>query len=331
MPDLTVNTAQPRLGALWGTGRSGTTWLGSIVNSHPNVAYRFEPFARLKHHPRIAAAIETINHESFSEADLPQIYDALFPAHPGVEKVPFFPKDNARSLGKSAVWAFTRKVPRLAPLMERLYSPSDTPMVVFKEVNLADLTMRFAEHTTVPLIYIVRFPCAYAASVSKGQNQGLLTAGRFKYLGAILRDNAPQLYEQFKDRLDSLSPAARNTLLWRYDLESVWPHLQKPHVMTLIYEDLCVNPMQRAEEIMAFLGLEMTQQTRDFVQLSTSGTGGSTRTDKFVNEYFTVYRDPAESMNRWKKELDQTDRDDIASVLDNCEVYHNLRSRGFWE
>ncbi|MDJ0687655.1 MAG: hypothetical protein QNJ41_04015 [Xenococcaceae cyanobacterium MO_188.B32] len=36
------------MGALFGLGRSGTTWLGAIVASHPEILYRFEPFHRLQ-------------------------------------------------------------------------------------------------------------------------------------------------------------------------------------------------------------------------------------------------------------------------------------------
>ena len=41
-----INSHQ--LGAIFGTGHSGTTCLGSIISSHPNIAYRFEPFHRLE-------------------------------------------------------------------------------------------------------------------------------------------------------------------------------------------------------------------------------------------------------------------------------------------
>ena len=37
------------------TGRCGSTWLGAMVSSHPEVAYLFEPFHRLsKTQPAIA-------------------------------------------------------------------------------------------------------------------------------------------------------------------------------------------------------------------------------------------------------------------------------------
>ena len=36
------------LAGVFGTSRCGSTWLGSIIASHPEVAYRFEPFHRRK-------------------------------------------------------------------------------------------------------------------------------------------------------------------------------------------------------------------------------------------------------------------------------------------
>jgi hypothetical protein len=46
----------PRIMGIFGTGRSGSSWLGSIIDSHPQVAYRFEPFHRLKQNPTIFKA-----------------------------------------------------------------------------------------------------------------------------------------------------------------------------------------------------------------------------------------------------------------------------------
>lgn len=41
-----INSHQ--VGAIFGTGGSGTTWLSSIIFSPHNIAYRFEKFDRLE-------------------------------------------------------------------------------------------------------------------------------------------------------------------------------------------------------------------------------------------------------------------------------------------
>ncbi|MGL6343136.1 MAG: hypothetical protein ACRC80_28855, partial [Waterburya sp.] len=91
---ISAQPSAPKLGGIFGTGRCGTTWLGAMVSSHPDVAYRFEPFHRLKKSKiAIATALEKIRAEDFSAQDLNLIYQALLPAYPEVEKPPFFAKN----------------------------------------------------------------------------------------------------------------------------------------------------------------------------------------------------------------------------------------------
>ena len=83
-----------KMGSIFGTGRSGTTWLGAMVSSHPEIAYRFEPFHRLgATQPAVEEALETIRSNEFSYKDLSSVYQALLPAYPQAEKPPFFPKN----------------------------------------------------------------------------------------------------------------------------------------------------------------------------------------------------------------------------------------------
>ena len=100
------------LGAIFGAGRSGTTWLGSVVSSHPDVAYRFEPFHRLENrNNHLKEVRQKIESNSVSSQDLFLLYQALLPAAPEMEKQPFFSKTFERrfSKGEQLLWPLARK------------------------------------------------------------------------------------------------------------------------------------------------------------------------------------------------------------------------------
>src|SRR6266542_3790548 len=82
-----------RVMGIFGTGRSGTTWLGAILSSHPDVIYRFEPLrvganagAKLSRFCH-ALGMGKVKGEASGE-----LYELLRPAHCEMEKPPFFPK-----------------------------------------------------------------------------------------------------------------------------------------------------------------------------------------------------------------------------------------------
>jgi hypothetical protein len=58
----------------------------------------------------------------------------------------------------------------------------------------------------------------------------------------------------------------------------------------------------------------MKPTTREFIERSTSG-----ERDELTKRhaYYSVYRDPRESMNKWREHLSDTQKDEIASIF--CE------------
>jgi hypothetical protein len=60
------------------------------------------------------------------------------------------------------------------------------------------------------------------------------------------------------------------------------------------YEDLCSDPLAVARELFGFAGLRWETQTERFIQASTSHG---------ESDYYSVFKNPTDSANRWKKEL----------------------------
>ena len=72
----------PKIGAIFGTGRSGSTWVGAVINTHPKIAYRFEPFDRVPNDPAIQKAMQLLKFGDLNDQALDIIYQALLPANP---------------------------------------------------------------------------------------------------------------------------------------------------------------------------------------------------------------------------------------------------------
>jgi hypothetical protein len=319
------------LSGVFGTPRSGTTWLGAILDSHPDVAYRFEPFHRLRDHPRIRQAREILDSEHLGDADLARVRALLLPAHPVLEKSPFFPKSYLRFGGQRLVWPLARRFEPLAPLMEALYTPRGLSRLVFKEVGMIPVMRPLVQKSSARIVYLIRHPFAVVSSVLEGQARGLMGTGRQEAIAGILEAHDPALWARFGPRLPEIDAAVKNALLWRFDTEQALRCLEgRENAMQVVYEDLCLHAEERARAIFDFLGLPFHAQTEQFLHESTGGHPRR-RGDRLVNRYFSVYRDPLESMNRWRKALSASDRRSIEEVLEDCEIYRTIADQGHWD
>ena len=316
-----------RFGALFGMGRSGTTWLGALINSHPDVAYRFEPFHRLRNRPEVRRARELMESESFSDEDLPTVYKALLTADPMVEKPPFHSKSYFQAPGRYPLWVLSRKIKSMGKLFEKAYTPTSKPYLIFKEVTLAPLMEKILERTSASIVYLVRHPCGTVASLLKGQAEGHMPSERFALLKQLLEAHDPALLDRLgPDKIDDLSPARKNALIYRMEIERAVRALDEHKGgMLCVYENLCREPGKVTDEVFAHLGLSRSEQTATFVETSTNP-----KPNRRDNGYFAVIRSPLESMEKWRKQLSKEQIDEILEMLAESPAYQKCATLGRW-
>lgn len=325
----------PKLGGIFGIGRCGTTWLGAMVSSHPEVAYRFEPFHRLKKSKiAISTALERIRAEDFSTQDLDLIYQALLPAYPEIEKPPFFAKNYGMfPLGRTLTWTLARKTSWAGNVFSQLYQPQGKPTLIFKEVALVDVLTKLLSVNQVPIVYMLRHPCGVISSVLKGQQDALMPTGRRSVLLNLLTEHQPQLAAQYAAKLPEMHVAEQEALLWLLDAEKAIQVCQaNPHALIVVYEQLVEKPLETLEKIFSHFGLSMDSQVEKFLEQSTEYSLASRikRGEIGINQYFSIFRDSQSCRDRWKQEMSLEDINRIMNIVNQSQGYALGAATGLW-
>lgn len=321
-----------------GTSRSGSTWLGALLGSHPDVAYRFEPFHRMRSDERVHAARRLLDSDEPAPGRLERVYDALLPADPRAEKPPFFARSyRARCpVGKRFLWPAARKNAVAARLFRRLYTPLGRPPIVFKEINFERALNGLVNGLGLPIVYLVRHPCAVAWSHMRGQELGVMHSTREHGLAKRLATFDPELADRFAPHVDDLSMAQRRALLWRISVEQGLRIARSGNggrVRVVIYERLCRDPAGELAELFRHVGLSVPEETLAFLRESTSASTRARlrRGEILSGAYFSVFRNPIESMTRWREQMPDDARREVIEILRDSPAYAYGLEHGGWD
>lgn len=318
---------------IFGTGRSGSTWLGSIVDTHPDLAYRFEPLARLRDDTRVLRLCERIMGSGADLSLLDDLHQCLLRADPLTCKPPFFPKRHQRTLGRAWMWPASRAANAVRDLFSLAYAARPGTPLVFKEVGLNRLVIPLVRDAGLRAIYLIRHPCGVVSSTLEGQQKRLMPAGRREVVADLLRKHDQALWARWATDLPSASPATIEALLWRIEVEEalreVW-HL--PHVHLVVYEDLCARTEEVAGRAFEHLGLNPSEQTRRLLEAMSSPNSAARRAhgDRWVNDYFSVFRDPRDSAEKWKKQLPKESVTEIFGAVESSPAFTRCAAIGNW-
>jgi hypothetical protein len=326
-----------KLAAIFGYSRSGTTWLGSILASHPEVIYRFEPFHRLaSKYPDFARVREKFSSGSVSSQELDFIEHILSPAYPECEKPPFFKKNAVRYPGKSILWSLSRKYKFFYDLYKRFYKPSNHfAKLIFKEVELVDVFSNLALNSNIPLIYILRHPCGVVNSTLKGQQKNLMPSIRRTNGLKNILSRSKTLSKEYAHCVDKLSVVEQEALLWLIETEHcLQTCCSSANTLLVIYEELVESPMDVASKVFEHLNLKVTPEVESYIKesmFSGSQINKVKRGEVGINPYFTVFRDSNHVAYKWKEELAQDGQSAIINLLRNSLPYKTGLSTGFWD
>lgn len=312
----------PQYVFLTGRGRSGTTWLGQILNTYQNCIYKYEPFLPSKSSP-----FQTWKNQLNSDRNLEEMrswfWSLCCSCYFGIDNPPFTDK-SFRQQSKYllyGLYGLGKKVNSLKYLYEWYGRPKlnrDTTVLI-KDVNFPINSLSQLSQILQPyLISIIRNPFANIASYLKGIELGLFESDRTEDINRLKKSlDTPEGHHlaHYSWQLEKMSVAQFEALRWRYQVESLVEYTKNyPKSIVVVYENLCLDPLGKTKEIFDFLGWQFTQTTEDFINASTSGTDKNLGLEK---SYYGVYRDPRKSMTKWQTQLTEAQKSDIESII--CE------------
>ena len=309
---------------LFGLPRSGTTWIGKLFDSHPDTLYRHEPDSVY----RLAMPL----FPEISEAGRyrQEIEDYVI-ALPGMQaakiagKQPLFPKNYHSSLALTAYRAgvtFAKFSSRVFPAMPLPYRPTgvgyERLRVVWKSIeSLGRQGLCVEVLPDAQAVHILRHPCGYVASVLRGE-----AASRF-----VDRTPSSEDYGIFEMLLATAPAGNRGLMLadfkkltseerlaWRWVLthEKVLADTQHSNrVLRVRYEDVCASPLTETRRMFEFTGLTWQPPTEAFISASTRQSQG---------DYYSVFKNPEVSAQRWRSELTSEVVDRVLKILKGSEM-----------
>jgi hypothetical protein len=205
-----------------GTGRSGTTWLAELVCSQIPCRLMFEPF-----NPRKVSAYRQFNYFQYMrpderDAELREFCQAVFTG------------------GLRSRW-IDRGVTVLRPRFR-----------LVKEIR-ANLMLKWisTEFPAIPIVFIIRHPCAVVASRIK---LGWASDGD---IGPLLAQ--PRLVEDYlADKLHVFEQAGtaeeKHALVWSVSNLVPLRQFKAGELTTVFYENLCADPAGEIERVFRRLG-----------------------------------------------------------------------------
>lgn len=320
--------AAPPLCGLFATGRSGSTWLGAMLDAHPRVAYRFEPLNRLKRNAAVIDLVARLRDGRFTDDDADALYDQLLRADPMTDKRPFFAKQDTFVFGMDIAWRMARVAPPLRPLYAATYTPRDRRSVIFKEVTQEPAMAALLESTNVPIVYLMRHPCGTVASLVRGQSQGTMPTGRLGVIDNLLTDHGGDTAARFAGKTQAMDNVQRNALLWRMDVEKAVSAIDLAGRGLLVtYEQLCDQPLAEIEHVFAAFNLDCPKAARDFLRKLRAG-----KTDPVdaKDPYFTIMRDPAAEKDRWRQRFAAEDIAKVRDIVADSFAFERGAALGGW-
>ena len=309
---------------LCGMPRSGTTWLGKIFDSHPATFYLHEPDSeyRINEVPLFPDSKRLITWQPILRDfhnTLPKLRSTKT-----LGKMPLFPKTYfspfSQHLLKGNIY-LSKISSRLSvnlPIANLAKEGNSQTTLVWKSIESVGRFGIFMNSIDdLKGILILRHPCGYAASVLRGEAMKVFDSEvDFHADEDVFRQLAETKQAQRRElslsAFKAMQPIQRMAWAWVLNNEKALEDCtEKNTILPILYEDVCADPIAQTKRMFDFAGLEWQAQTEQFLKQSIS-------TEK--DDYYSVYKNPTHSVNKWKESLQAEQINAILDILETSSL-----------
>lgn len=325
MKDESMDRSLPRTVLIAGTGRSGTSWLGKILDSSPLVFYKSQPdnTDRYPWFSGIPSRLEpSPESDRFREPFAQAITQTFWGHSVNLHNKPDFSKSflhqrTWRALNFSLrVWrkltrggAPTFRIPRWMFSSDRYAAL----LVIKSVVSNLRLTWIHRHFPEIKLVLIVRHPGGYLNSIFKGARQhGWADVGKKERLSDTVLPFPRPEHLKYAGAFENGSDFERELIYWIVANET--PILELAGSSTfkiVVYEELCARPADVAEDVFRFIGIPLNGSTRQFLRDSTTEERPG---------FYDVFKNPTRVARKWRDELSDEQLTVVDQYLERCSL-----------
>ena len=314
---------------LFGMPRSGTTWIGKLFDSHPQVLYLHEPdsVAPDRELPLLVDQSALPQWQPHIEQQLAHWMAAR--AEKVIASRPFFRKSYMSALQ----WQLFRLSAYASKALSRFGLPlcrqpirhhrkDADPVVVWKSIESIGRIGAYSQAADALAIQLMRHPCGNIASTLQGEKN-------HRFDGQTATADDWQLYEKLleqagEERFDlrdiqAMSPEERLTVRWGIMNDFALAQLAKlPGSQSRIikYEDVCRSPLESINQLFEWAGLSFSESTLAFIKASTA---------HHSDDYYGTRKDPLTAAYRWQDKLSKHQIVRIQAMMNHFRCGHFYR------
>jgi hypothetical protein len=297
-----------------GSGRSGTTFLAKLFDTHPRVLYRHEPDSALDH--RGLPFLFTTEPSDELVARAGQYLEELAGVrNPRTAVLPLFPKAYRDPVGQrlyAAAVVSSKLISRLGgPRVDvRLRIPDlidgrrrpEVTTVIKTVRSLGRVPLFLNADPAARVVHILRHPCGVVASLLRGARLKLMNST--VYIDALFSDPFTRNFGFTCEQMESATIEEKLAFGWMVGNDKLLRETEgHPRCMVVVHRDLCTDTEGQLRRLFTFAGLDWGgEATRFLSELARAPRRGA--------RYFSIIRPPLGAVDSWKEELtpDQVER-----------------------